>query len=120
MDNTFLATREDAEKVLQKLYEVGKISPHDIEVFEDEPKPKWMARVHTLERVADKVPVKNAFPAFFAFDRTKSRRYVYEQYESTRGPTLFQAKDRLYLTRSIMLKYMDLDILEDYGAIKGR
>jgi len=51
----FLATREDCEKVLQKLYEVGKISPHDIEVFEDENKPKWMARVHSLERIADKV-----------------------------------------------------------------
>jgi hypothetical protein len=51
----YLATREDCEKVLQKLYEVGKISPHDIEVFEDENKLKWMARVHALERVADKV-----------------------------------------------------------------
>jgi hypothetical protein len=53
--HSYLATREDCEKVLQKLYEVGKLSPHDIEVFEDENKPKWMARVHTLERAADKV-----------------------------------------------------------------
>ena len=119
MDNTYLSTREDAEKVLQKLYEVGKISPHDIEVFEDEQKPKWMARVHALERAADKVPVNNPFPAFAPFNRTKSIRYVFEQYDSTRGPTLFQPKDRLFLTQSIMRRYMDLDILDDYDAIKG-
>jgi hypothetical protein len=74
MDNTYLTSREDGEKVLQKLYEVGKISPHDIEVFEDESKPKWMARVHALERAADKVPVNNPFPAFAPFSRTKSIR----------------------------------------------
>jgi hypothetical protein len=46
------------------------------------------------------------------------RRYVFEQYDSTRGPTLFQPKDRLFLTRSIMLRFMDLDILNNYNAIK--
>jgi hypothetical protein len=119
MDNSYLATREDAEKVLQKLYEVGKISPHDIEVFEDEGKGKWMARVKVLERVADKVPVRNPFPAFAPFTRTKSLRYVFELYDSTRGPTLFLPKDRLFLTQSIMLRFMDLAILEDYGTIKA-
>jgi len=119
MDNTFLRTREDCEKVLQKLYEVGKLSPHDIEVFEDENKPKWMARVKALERVADKVPVLNSFPCYYPFSRTKSLRYVFEQYDSTRGPTLFLPKDRLFLTQSIMLRFMDLNILYEYGAIKG-
>jgi hypothetical protein len=118
-DNTELKTREDCEKVLQRLYEVGKLSPHDIEVFEDENKPKWMARVKALERVADKVPVWNPFPCYYPFSRTKSLRYVFEQYDSTRGPTLFLPKDRLFLTQSIMLRFMDLNILDEYGAIKG-
>ena len=64
------------------------------------------------------VPVNNSFPAYAPFTRAKSNRYVFEQYESTRGPTLFQPKDRLFLTRSIMLRFMDLDILENYNAIK--
>lgn len=64
------------------------------------------------------VPVNNSFPAYAPFTRTKSNRYVFEQYDSTRGATLFQPKDRLYLTRSIMLRFMDLDILDDYDAIK--
>ena len=48
--------------------------------------------------------MNNDFPAYAAFNRKKSNRYVFEQYESTRGPTLFQPKDRLFLTRSIMLR----------------
>jgi len=64
--------------------------------------------------------VNNSFPAYTPFTRAKSSRYVFEQYESTRGATLFQPKDRLYLTRSIMLRFMDLDILDDYDAIKVR
>ncbi len=97
---------------------MGKIGPHDIEVFEEESKPQWLARVHALERVADKVPVDNPWPCHAPFSRKKHVRYVYEQYDSTRGPTLFLPKDRLFLTRKIMLNFMDLDILEDYGAIK--
>ena len=31
---------------------------------------------------------------------------------------MFLPKDRLYLTRTIIMNFMDLDILEDYKAIK--
>ena len=51
---------------------MGKIGPHDIEVFEEESKPQWLARVHALERVADKVPVDNPWPCHAPAGRPES------------------------------------------------
>ena len=49
-------SRDKAEEILEELFHVGKIAPNDLTIFEDESLPKqWSRRIHTLERIADKV-----------------------------------------------------------------
>lgn len=62
--------------------------------------------------------VKNPFPCFADFQQKGHLRYLYQVYDSVRGPTLFVPKDRLFLVRSILLRYFDLEILAGYGAVE--
>ena len=64
-------------------YRAGKVGPNDMSVFDEaEPTKKhWSRRIHTLERIADRVPITNRYPAY----RRPSRKY-----ESRRFPVLLQ------------------------------
>ena len=107
-------TKDRANEVLGLLYRAGKIGPRDMCVFDDEETTEkhWSRRVRTLERIVDKVPCTNEYPAYAAFDRNPKDRHLYDEYPSVRGTTLFLAKDRLYLTKRI------IDEVFDFGVLK--
>lgn len=77
----------------------------------------WSRRVHALERIADKVMVKNQYPAYSPFVCKPHLRYLFATYPSVRGSTLFRAKDRLYLTKSIIDGFFDMGILKEQEII---
>lgn len=109
-----LYTKDKANEILQNLYRAGKISPTDLGVDDEkETQVIWSRRVHALERIADQVPVYNTFIAYVPYSAEKHLRYLYQSYPSVRGKTLFRSKDRLYLTKSILDKYFDCEVLAD-------
>lgn len=76
-------------------------------------------RLHTLERIADRVPVSNRYRAYTPLLSDPKLRHLYQTYPSVRGRTLFKAKDRLYLTRSILRAHVDFGLLEAKGVVLG-
>lgn len=112
-----LYSREEAVTILEKLYNAGKISPNDLGI-KDETQEQWSLRIHALERIADRVPVANRFPAFADFSTRPEKRHLYNTYPSVRGRTLFKPKDRLYLTKSILDAYYDFEMFKDRGVIQ--
>ena len=80
-----------AQEILEGLYKVSKIGPNDMGIFEDdEPSKKhWSRRIHTLERIVDRVPVSNPYAAYAAFDNQAKERHLFDEYPSVRGKTLF-------------------------------
>lgn len=113
-----LLSKDQANEILEKLYEAEKISANDLAVFDEEATDKiWSRRVHTLERIADKVPVTNRFPAYAPFSLQPKDRHLYQTYPSIRGRTLFRAKERLILTRSIITSYFDIGVLQENGVV---
>jgi hypothetical protein len=96
----------------------GKISPNDLTVnTEFEVASTWSRRVHTLERIADKVGVTNEYCAYSAFITKPHLRYLFQTYSGVRGSTLFLSKDRLFLTKSILDSFFDMDILKEEGVV---
>lgn len=65
-----------------------------------------------LQRIADGIPCSNKFPCYYQFDTDPKRLHLYKQYPSVRGRTLFQTKDRLLLTDSIISHFLDMDALK--------
>lgn len=56
-----------------------KISPNDLAVFDDEVAPnQWSRRTHTLERIADRVPVSNRFPAYAEYTDDDRHRHLFQ------------------------------------------
>lgn len=107
-------TKDEANIILQNLYKAGKISPNDLNVDEVNEMPTtWTRRVHALERIADNVPTYNKYVTYLPFRIEKRLRYLYQTYPSIRGKTLFRSKDRIYLTKSIIDKYFDCNVLAD-------
>jgi hypothetical protein len=111
-----LYTREEATQILEKLYSAGKISPNDLSI-KDETQAQWSLRVHTLERIADRVPVDNKYPAYADFNAKPEKRHLYNTYPSVRGRTLFRSKDRIYLTKSILDTYFDFEMLVEKKVV---
>ena len=111
--------KNQANEILELLYKAGKIGPNEITVFDNEKTSTWSRRVHTLERVADRVPIYNRYPAYAAFQAKPELRYLYEVYHSVRGKTLFRTKDRLFLTKSVMDRYFDMSVFIEYDLIKA-
>lgn len=104
--------RNEANEILERLYRAGKISPVDLGVNkDDETEVVWSRRVHALERIADQVPIWNEFPAYAPFKKEPHLRYLFQVHPSVRGKTLFRAKDRIYLTKSILDQFFDLEVL---------
>jgi hypothetical protein len=96
----------------------GKISPNDLTVnTEFEVASTWSRRVHTLERIADKVGITNEYCAYSAFITKPHLRYLFQTYSGVRGSTLFLSKDRLFLTKSILDSFFDMDILKEEGVV---
>jgi hypothetical protein len=115
-----LLTQDQANVILENLYHAGKISPIDLGVYSEyENEYVFSRRVHALERIADKVPVYNNFPAYAEFSSQPNLRYLYNSYPSARGPTLFRAKDRLYLTKALLDGHFDFDMLSVDGVVKS-
>ncbi|KAH8048705.1 intracellular chloride channel [Aureococcus anophagefferens] len=108
-----------ANELLEDLYHAGKIGPGDMAVFDgDEPGPRhWSRRVHVLERVADGVPVTNAYPAFASWENKPAHRHLFETYATARGPSLFLPKDRLLLTKRLLDERLLLDVLVEQGLV---
>lgn len=104
-------TKDEANIILEKLYRAGKIPPSDLSVNTSKENEKaFTRRVHALERIADKVPVWNRYPAYAQFSSDPQSRYLYQTYQSVRGKTLFRSKDRLYLTKSVMDRFFDVEV----------
>ena len=57
VEEQVLYEKNKANEILEDLYHAGKIGPNDMAVFENEEPSKkhWSRRVHTLERIADKL-----------------------------------------------------------------
>lgn len=77
----------------------------------------WSRRVHTLERIADKVGITNQYKAYSAFTTKPHLRYLFQTYSGVRGSTLFLVKDRLYLTKSILDDFFDMGIFLEEGIV---
>ena len=116
-----LYERVVAQEILEGLYKVGKVGPNDMAIFEeDEPSKKhWSRRIHTLERIVDRVPVSNPYAAYAAFDNQPKERHLFEEYPSVRGKTLFLPKDRLYLTKRIIDEVFDFGVLREKEVVDG-
>ena len=118
-EETLIERKDEANEVLEAMYEKKQISPHDMHVFDDESTPRhWTRRIRTLQRICDKVPVCNQYPAYGEFDANARERHLYMEYPSVRGKTLFLPKDRLYLTRVIIDEVFDFDVLRRYGIVE--
>ena len=102
----------------QYTHNTGKISPNDLTVHTDvEIASTWSRRVHALERISDQVPVLNNYPAYSPFTLKSQLRYLFQTYPSVRGKTVFRSKDRLFLTKSIIVGYFDMGIFQEEGII---
>lgn len=110
---------EEARDILERLYRAGKISAVDLSInAQEETIDIWSRRIHALERIADKVPVSNKFIACATLLSDKPyTRYVFQQYPSVRGMTLFRSKDRLYLTKATLDDNFDLGIMEQVDVV---
>jgi len=89
-------------------------------IFDSEPREHqslWSRRVHTLERIADMVPCDNDFPAFCPFATDPKRRHLFKPFTSVRGKMLFQSKDRLSLTASIIAQTLTMHTLTKQGVV---
>lgn len=119
-EEAIVYSKDEANEILGELYRAGKIGPHDMSIFEEEePTTKhWSRRVHTLERIADRVPVTNEFPAYASYDANSRERHLYDEYQSVRGKTFFLAKDRLYLTRRIIDEVFDFGVLVEKELVQ--
>ena len=112
-------SKDESNAILEKLYKAQKISPNDLVVNQAKEGTDviWSRRVHALERIADRVPIWNRYPAYAAFSTDPHKRYMYNVYPSVRGKTLFRAKDRIYLTKCIIDKLFDLEVLVANGIL---
>jgi hypothetical protein len=79
----------------------------------------WSRRVHALERIVDKVPIYNTYKAYAPFTNQPHLRYLFQTYSSVRGKTLLKAKDRLFLTKSIIDTFFDMGIYEEEKIVKS-
>ncbi|CAM9467714.1 unnamed protein product, partial [Laminaria digitata] len=110
--------KDHANETLERLFQAEKISPNDLAVFDEEAVPnQWSRRAHALERVADRVPVSNRFPAYAEYTNEDKNRHLFQTYPSIRGRTIFRAKDRLALTKSIIDTFFDMGVLQARGVV---
>ena len=73
-------TKDEANIILEKLYRAGKIPPSDLGVNTMRENEKaFTRRVHALERIADKIPVWNRYPAYAQFSSEPQNRYLYQK-----------------------------------------
>ena len=111
-------SRDEAMEILERLYKCGKIPPNELGIKEpDENQAMWTNRVHALERIADRVPVFNKYPCYGPFTTAEAKRYLFQPYSSVRGKTIFRSKDRMFLTRSLIDSFFNLEMLSYEGVL---
>lgn len=90
-------------------------------LLQDETTPRhWTRRLRTLERIADRVPVTNAFPPHAPFPAHRpSARHLFCEHPSARGSTLFLPCDRLALTRALLDEACDFRALASAGLVEA-
>jgi len=110
----------EANELLEDLYRAGRVPPEDAAVFPPEEEPTarhWSRRLHALERVADRVPATNRWPAHAPYRLKRSHRHLYTTRHTARGPSLVAPADRLLLTKQLMDRAVFLDVLADNGVL---
>lgn len=114
-----LYTIQEGKKILENLYKAKKISAIDLNINpEEETQVMFSRRIHALERMADQVPITNQYVPYAPYVCNKPHlRYLFQTYPSIRGQTLFRSKDRLILTKSIIDKSIDLQVLIQSNVI---
>ena len=111
-------TRAESLERLERLYKCKKINSTELGINAKlEDSTMLSRRVHALERVVDRVPVWNQYPAFGEYTTLPHLRYLFNVYPSTRGDSFFRTKDRLYLLKSLVDRYYDFRHLEDAGLV---
>jgi hypothetical protein len=111
-------SKDEAMEILERLYKCGKIPPNELGIKESENQIMWSNRVHALERIADRVPIFNNFPCYGPFTVDDAKRYLFQVYSSVRGKTLFRAKDRLFLTKGVLDRFFNLEMLSQDGVVE--
>lgn len=111
-------TEDEAMEILERLYKCGKIAPNELGKKAEENSIMLTNRVHALERIADKVPIYNRFPVFGPFTTNEEKRYLFQTYPSVRGRTLFRSKDRIYLTKSLMDSFFNMQMLSQFEVVE--
>lgn len=111
--------RDEAIIILENLYSVGKIPAEEVAIFENETPAAFSRRVHTLERVADRVPVSNNFPAFTDYKRDPTTKHLFRRHPSPWGPTVFGPLDQIVLCKSAIDRAIDTGVLVNRGIING-
>ena len=111
--------RKKGDEILDKLYKLSKIGPGELGISPHEEKTVMRnRRIHALERIADKVPIWNKYPAYAPFETDAHKRYIFQQYQGVRGKSFFQVKDRLYLTKTLLDRKFNFSLLENEGIVK--
>lgn len=101
---------KEAKETLQELYNADKLPANELVIDTDTYSGMRLSRkVHVLERKADCVPVTNRFPAYCPYD--PSSNYLYQTYFRGRTVGVFTAKDRIRLTKQLMSKLFNPDML---------
>jgi hypothetical protein len=130
-ESKLITDADEANELLESYYTKGFIRPSDMHVFKEEVSPQqWSRRIKTLERIGDKVPVYNVYPAYATFNRHAHHlRHLFQEYDTSSGggggdlshkrTSLFTPKDKLYLTRLLLEEVFDFDVLKYHGIIEA-
>lgn len=110
-------TIEEGTEILDKLFRAGKISANDVGITINELPAQFSRRIHVLERVADAVPITNKFLAYSNFTSAREKRFLFQEYPSIRGKTLFRYKDKLFLTKAILDNIIDFGVLQHQDVV---
>ena len=112
-------TRDEAEVILERMFEAGAIPPQEARIFESENREMWSRRIHTLQRFADKVHVTNPYPLHSNYEHGEHLQHLYRSWNSARGTTLFRPVDRIKLVLSIMDEAFDCGKLQQIGVLNA-
>lgn len=83
-------TREEANKILEKLYKINKLNASELGIrASDEDTTFLSRRVHAWERIADGVPVWNKYPAFAPFETGPHLRFNFVSLSSLLSIVIF-------------------------------
>mmetsp|Transcript_29529 Transcript_29529/g.38811 ORF Transcript_29529/g.38811 Transcript_29529/m.38811 type:complete len:1302 (-) Transcript_29529:420-4325(-) len=105
--------KKKAFQRLQQLYNIYRIPPNQVNINDlDEPSERhWARRIRILERIVDRIPCTNRYPAYAPFRSAPAKRILYKPNLTIRGHSLFQSKDRLTLVNLRVQNFFFMDVL---------